>query len=124
MRISVHRTVPLLAVLALITASAPAVLQAASPARSFGRWVADLSDTDREAVQRTQREVLEKMQPGTVSAWKDEKTGHSGEARLLRTYQQSGMSCAEVEHLVKITNTSRYRLPLCRANDGTWRLAY
>jgi hypothetical protein len=64
------------------------------------------------------------MKPGAVAAWKDEKTGHSGEARLLRNYDRNGMACGDVEHRVKIRQVSRYVMPLCRSSDGAWRLAY
>ena len=107
---------------ALLVAFAAGV--AAAPDRSFGQLVAQMSPNDREGVQRTQREVLENMQPGAVAAWKDDASGHSGEAHLLKTYQRNGMMCADVEHILKVTVTSRYVLPLCRIGDGTWKLAY
>jgi hypothetical protein len=88
------------------------------------RLLAELSNADREALERAQREVLETMMPGAVSAWKDEKTGHFGEARLLRNYERNGMACGEVEHMLRIRQVSRYVMPLCRLGDGTWRLAY
>jgi surface antigen len=88
------------------------------------RSLADLSNEDREALERAQREVLETMKPGAVSVWKDDKTGHSGEARLLRMYQQNGMACGEVGHVLKILEVSHYVVPLCRTSDGTWRVAY
>jgi len=104
---------------ALVATLLPATVQAAS----FARTLAQLSDTDREAIVRARNEVLDKMMPGAVSAWKDEKAGHSGEARLLRIYQQKGTSCAEVEHVLKLPAVSRYVRPFCRANDGSWREA-
>jgi hypothetical protein len=116
------RTVWRLALISALTATAVAsTLQAATP---FLRLLAELSNADREALERAQREVLETMMPGAVSAWKDEKTGHFGEARLLRNYERNGMACGEVEHMLRIRQVSRYVMPLCRLGDGTWRLAY
>jgi hypothetical protein len=109
----------------LIASSIAAV--AASPAQAatpFVRVLAELSTADREALERAQREVLETMRPGAVAVWKDEKTGHSGEARLLRNYEQNGMRCGEVEHVLNFRQVSRWVMPLCRVSDGTWRLAY
>ncbi len=116
------RTVWRLALIsALTTAAVSSTLQAATP---FVRTLAELSNADREALQRAQDEVLKTMKPGAISAWKDEKTGHSGEARLLRNYERNGMACGEVEHMLKIRQVSRYVMGLCRLSDGTWRLAY
>lgn len=107
---------------AVFTTLVPALTQTSS--RSFGRMVAGLSAPEREAIRRAQREVLEKAQPGALSVWTDEKTGHSGEARIRRTYQQNGMPCAEVEHVLKVRDVSQFTLPFCRTSDGMWRLAY
>lgn len=98
--------------------------QPAQAATSPTRALAELSPTDREAMERARNEVLETMMPGATSIWKDDRTGHSGEARLLRRYERNGMSCGEVEHILKIRQVSRYVVPLCRASDGTWRLAF
>src|SRR5258705_10557895 len=102
---------------ALVAALSAATVQAAS----FGRSLAELSAADLESIVRARSEVLDKMMPGAVSVWKDEKTGHSGEARLLRVYEQNGMPCAEVEHVLKLPAVSRYVRPFCRASDGIWR---
>jgi surface antigen len=120
------RTVWRLALISALTATAvSSTLQAATSLVSpFLRLLAELSNADRQALERAQREVLETMQPGAVSAWKDGRTGHYGEARLLRNYEWNGMACGEVEHMLKIRQVSRYVMPLCRLNDGTWRLAY
>lgn len=108
---------------AFVAALAPAPLWAGG-AFGLGRSLANLSDADREAIERAQREVLETMKPGAVSVWKDDKTGHSGEAHLVRIYERNGMACGEVGHVLKLRQESHYVVPLCRAADGTWRLAY
>src|SRR4029450_2652401 len=109
---------------AIAAAIAAVVSSPARTATPFVRTLAELSNTDREALERAQREVLETMKPGSVSVWKDEKTGHSGEARLVRNYEQNGMAGGDVEHMLKIRQVSRYVFRLCRIADGTWRLAY
>src|SRR5216683_1806864 len=69
---------------------------------SFGRSLAELSAADREAMTRARMEVLEKWQPGAVSAWSDKGTGHSGEVDLRRTYEMNGMPCGDVEYVLKM----------------------
>src|SRR5258708_28430106 len=86
---------------ALIVALVGAMMQAQGT-WSLGRSVAELSATDREAMTRARGEVLDNLKPGAASTWKDEKTGHLGRAHLLRVYEMNGMTCGEVEHIVKV----------------------
>ena len=90
----------------------------------FVRLLANLSNADREAMTRSRTEVLAKMQDGAISIWKDDRTGHSGEARLARTYAQNGMTCAVVDHVLRLPRESHYRIPFCRDATGTWRAAF
>jgi hypothetical protein len=43
---------------------------------------------------------------------------------LLRVYEKNGMTCGEVEQILKVQDESRYVLSFCRANDGTWRSVF
>jgi surface antigen len=108
---------------ALLVALVAAMLQAQGTF-SFGRSLAELSAADREAMARARSEVLDILKAGATSAWKDEKTGHLGKAHLLRVYEKNGMTCGEVEQILKVQEESRYVLSFCRANDGTWRSVF
>ena len=105
-------------------AMAVAALLRAEGIWSFGRSLAEVSPTDRAAMVRARRELLEKMTPGAVSTWKDDTTGHLGEAHLIRVYEMHGMTCVDVEHILKLPETRRFRIPLCQADDGNWRAAF
>ena len=89
---------------------------------TFGRSLAELSAPDREAMKRARIAVLETMQPGSVSAWNDAATGHSGEVELHRMYEKNGMTCGDVEYVLKIPETKRFQTAFCRGGDGIWRL--
>ena len=106
----------------LIGASGYSILEAQD--FLFAESLAQLSNADREAMERARRDVLGQMKQGAVSVWKDDTTGHSGEARLRRTYEQNGLMCAEVDHIIRIPSESRYVIPFCRVGDGTWRVAF
>ena len=106
---------------ALLSAPVPAAVLAQN---EFAQALATLSDADREAMTRSRNEVLAKMEPGAVSIWKNDRTGHSGEARLARTYERNGLTCAEVDHVLKLSRESRYVIPFCRDASGTWRAAF
>jgi surface antigen len=111
-----------------ITVVIASALIAAMPApllaqNVFGRSLAQMSAADRQAMEKARLDVLEKMEQGAVATWRDEATGHSGEARLTRTYERNGMRCAEVEQIMRLPAESRYVIPFCRTPDGTWRAA-
>ena len=91
---------------------------------SLSRSMADLSSADREAMTRARTEVLDKMQTGAVSSWSNATTGHSGEVALRRSYEKSGMSCGDVEYLLKMPEMKRYNATFCRMGDGTWRAVF
>jgi hypothetical protein len=90
----------------------------------FGRLLAELSDPDRLAMARARNEVLAKAEQGAVSVWRDDRTGHAGEARVARVYERNGLMCAEVDHFLRLPRESRYVIPFCRDAGGTWRAAF
>ena len=90
---------------------------------NFGRSLSELSAPDREAMKRARIAVLEKMQPGSVSAWNDSNTGHSGEVQLHRIYEKDGMTCGEVVYVLRVRQMKRFQTSFCRAGDGAWYLA-
>ena len=107
--------------LAAFAALSPAAVEAQG-IFSFGRSLSELSTPDRDAMRRSRIAVLEKMQPGSLSAWSDENTGHSGEVELRRIYEKNGMTCGDVEYVLKMPEMRRFRTAFCRGGDGTWRL--
>jgi surface antigen len=115
-----HANQLLMVALGAFAALSPAAVEAQG-IFSFGRSLARLSAADREAMTRARMEVLEKMQPGAVSVWSDKDTGHSGEVDLRRTYEKNGMPCGDVEYVLKMPETWRFRAAFCRGGDGTWR---
>ena len=125
MQASSMRTPKLFVMLGVASALLSAPVEAAVlPQNEFAETLAQLSDADREAMTRARNEVLAKMQQGAVSIWKNDRTGHSGEARLARTYERNGLMCAEVDHFLKLSRESRYVIPFCRDASGTWRAAF
>jgi surface antigen len=86
--------------------------------------MAEISNGDREAMKQARSEVLDKLQPNAMSAWKDDSTGHSGEVQLRRVYEKNGMTCADVDHMMKVPQARHYLAPFCRTADGTWMAAF
>jgi surface antigen len=68
-------------------------------------------------------EALEKLPDGHTNAWLNSKTGHSGTATPLKSFQRSGRKC----RLVEFTNaadglTGRSEFTFCKQPDGAWRI--
>jgi len=117
---SAHSNRLFIVALGILTVLPPAAVDAQG-LFSLGRTLSNLSPADLEATTRARTEVLQKLQAGAVSAWSDSKTGHSGEVGLRRIYEKNGMTCGDVEYLLKIPDSQRYLAVFCRAGDGTWR---
>ncbi len=119
MRLNSNRSfrVALMALMALL----PTAVLAQGPF-SLGRSLSSLSDSDREAMRRARLEVLEKMQPGAVSVWSDNSTGHSGGVALRRIYEKDGMTCGDLDFVLKVPDMRRLQSAFCRGADGAWRL--
>ena len=90
----------------------------------FGRSLSEVSAPDRDAMKRARIDLLQKLQAGAMSTWKDEKTGHLGEVSLRRVYEQNGKPCADVEYVLKSPEVQHYLVPFCQGADGTWRAAF
>jgi hypothetical protein len=105
----------------LIAVLTPASVQAQN---IFGRFLADLSAADRLSMERARNEVLAMGEPGAVSVWRDDRTGHHGEARIGRTFERNGLKCAEVDHFLRLPTEMHYVIPFCREPSGTWLAAF
>ena|SRR5215831_2783081 len=117
-----HSKLLITVAIAVCTALSPVVVEAQGRF-SLGRSLSEVSAPDREAMTRARIAVLDKMQPGSVSAWSDKDTGHSGQVELQRIYENNGMTCGDLAFVLKTPETRRFQSAFCRGVDGTWRLA-
>jgi surface antigen len=82
-----------------------------------------LSKEDSELMKGAIRSVLDAQKAGTTADWTS-SSGLAGRATSLDVFEKSGMQCANVEHLFTAGGGSTYRLPFCKAADGTWKVAF
>ena len=111
---------------ALVTACAVIVFASTSFAAAYHDFFGHerrLNAKDLQLFQMSVREALAAGLPGASSSWEDRETNESGRAVVLRFYQRSGMTCAEVEHVFMTGNRYRYVLPFC-LKDGEWTMAF
>ena len=84
--------------------------------------MSEFSDEDVDLFLQNGRAALEDAADGESRSWQNEKTGHSGTIKVLKTGTQDGQHC----RLVQIENQSknyfnRSMLNFCQQPDGTWQ---
>ena len=119
---------PALRILA-VALLASAVLAHAAPAQlvsPFGksRERSSMDPEDLKLMEKAMRDALEKYSVGATSTWESQKTGRAGQAVVTRTYEMRGMRCAELTHQFTKGPGTSYSAPMCKTEDGTWKLAY
>jgi surface antigen len=118
--------VMLMAMLGLgVSAIAPQVAQAqlVSP---FGRatgWV-PLAPEDKELLKKAIRDALEAGKIGDIVSWESATSGRAGHAVVTETFEVEGRKCAQVTHRFTKGPGRTYSAPLCKVEDGSWKLAF
>ena len=79
---------------------------------------------DLKLMEKAMRDALEKYSVGATSTWESQKTGRAGQAVVTKTYEMRGMRCAELTHQFTKGPGTSYSAPMCKTEDGTWKLAY
>ena len=115
-----YRT-PLLALLALLIASP--ISQSHSQFFKDTNFIPKLTIQDKLLANKAARENLTGKRAGTVASWKNDKSGNSGIAYLVKNYSLQSNSCREVVHTYnfKEEKRQRWRFMLCKMTDGSWK---
>jgi surface antigen len=101
----------------------PAPAQLSSP---FGRNMggAPMDPEDLALMKKAMRDALEQYKVGASTTWVSPKSGRAGRAVVTKTYEMNGMRCAQLTHQFTKGQGSTYTAPLCKAADGSWKLAF
>ena len=83
-----------------------------------------LDRNDRQAMQTTSQNALERNPVGQRSTWNNPDSGHRGTVTPTRTYQTAaGQPCREYQQTVTIDGrTEKAYGQACRQADGSWRI--
>jgi surface antigen len=115
----------LVAVVAVVTAisvASPALAQFISP---FGKEATTgLSREDLTIMRKAMRDALDEYTVGATRTWSSPKSGKAGKATVTKIFEQSGMKCAQLAHEFTQGPGNDYTAPLCKADDGTWKIAF
>jgi surface antigen len=83
-----------------------------------------LDPEDMEMMRGAMRSALEQYKVGAAKTWESPKSGRAGRAVVTKTYEMNGMRCAQLTHQFTKGPGSTYTAPLCKAADGSWKLAF
>jgi hypothetical protein len=112
----------LLAALSLLIVLATAAHTQINPfSRGFSRLTAD----DLRLIEDETGTLLERGQAGSVASWQNEDSGNFGTMELEWSFQNEGVPCARVDHVIKFRGEADprlFQLTYCRIGE-TWKLA-
>jgi surface antigen len=84
-----------------------------------------LSSEDFAMVNETVAGLYEAGKIGVTETWSNPKSGNSGSARIIDTFEYQGLPCRTVAYTVKIrrqADPKQVVLKTCRDKDGAWKL--
>ena len=82
-----------------------------------------LADRDRELALAAEYRALEFTRAGRPVAWRNEKTGHSGEVVVGPGYRVNALDCRDYSHTIRIDDRRQtLRGAACRQPNETWRV--
>ena len=64
---------------------------------------------------------------GATASWQDQMTGNYGTVALVGVFEWHGMSCRELQHVVKIKGVRdpvRMNIDRCKTENGEWKIRY
>jgi surface antigen len=110
---------------ATIAATMAAVAVPAS-AQMLAPWFKDsvgMSAEDLDKMKGALRDALEQKKVGASADW-NSSSGRAGHVEILELFDKNGMECQTVKHSFTAGGGKTYTLPLCKVEDGTWKIAF
>ena len=105
---------------ALAVPALPAFAQMVSP------WFRDsvgMTDEDLDKLKGALREALEQKKVGATADWSS-SSGRAGHVEVLELFDKQGMDCQSVKHSFTAGGGKTFTLPLCKVQDGSWKIAF
>ena len=93
------------------------------------RWLQDsamsnMTDADMEMLRSAARNVLNYGPDGEAKRWENKETGAKGVLAPLRSFEQDGMFCRQLEAFNEVGGASgRSVFIFCQQEDDTWRIS-
>jgi surface antigen len=112
--------------LSATTAMALAVFGASASAQMLSPWFKDsvgMSDEDLDKMKGALRAAVDQKKVGATADWTS-SSGRAGHVEVLELFEKNGMECQTVKHDFTAGGGKTYTLPLCKVQDGSWKIAF
>jgi surface antigen len=110
---------------ATIAATMASVAVPAS-AQMLAPWFKDsvgMSGEDLDKMKGALREAVDQKKVGATADWTS-SSGRAGHVEILELFEKNGMECQTVKHSFTAGGGKTYTLPLCKVEDGSWKIAF
>jgi surface antigen len=118
-------SIPMRAAIAVLAglSAAPAAAQMLGPT-----WETEivLTKGDWALMLRTLDDGVHGKAIGTVAAWRNPATGHSGTLELMGEFWRSGQRCERIDYTIRSANgapSQHWVFDTCLQPDGSWKFA-
>jgi len=112
--------------LTAVAATALDLFAAPAFAQMLAPWFKDsigMSDEDLDKMKGALREALDQKKVGASADWSS-SSGRAGHVEVLELFEKQGMDCQTVKHTFTAGGGRLYTLPLCKVEDGSWKIAF
>jgi surface antigen len=95
-------------------------------AQMLAPWFKDsvgMSDEDLDSMKGALRAAIEQKKAGATADW-NSSSGRAGHVEVIDLFEKQGMACATVKHDFTAGGGKSYTLPLCKVEDGSWKIAF
>jgi surface antigen len=110
---------------ATIAATMAAVAVPAS-AQMLAPWFKDsvgMSDEDMTQMKGALKAAVDQKKVGATADWTS-SSGRAGHVEILELFEKNGMECQTVKHSFTAGGGKTFTLPLCKVEDGSWKIAF
>jgi surface antigen len=110
---------------ATIAATMAAFIVPAS-AQMLAPWFKDsvgMSEEDMAKMKGALKEAVDQKKVGATADWTS-SSGRAGHVEILELFEKNGMECQTVKHSFTAGGGKTYTLPLCKVEDGSWKIAF
>jgi surface antigen len=114
------------AFLTAATAASLAAFAVPASAQMLAPWFKDsvgMSEEDMAQMKGALKAAVDQKKAGATADWTS-PSGRAGHVEVLELFEKNGMECQTVKHSFTAGGGKTFTLPLCKVEDGSWKIAF
>ena len=95
-------------------------------AQMLAPWFKDsvgMSEEDMAQMKGALKAAVDQKKVGATADWTS-PSGRAGHVEVLELFEKNGMECQTVKHSFTAGGGKTFTLPLCKVEDGSWKIAF